>query len=144
MTLRRTVDRIAMRSRRAFALARAVLGRGHAPPAATAEWVRYRIRSVCSHPDAVHIDVSHGVAVVTGPVLAPERQPIVVAAASVPGVSSVRDQLSCHAEADVAELQGAPLQFHARRAKWLARIGRGLLVLFGLSLAWQASRLRRR
>jgi hypothetical protein len=121
MTLRRTVDRIAMRSRRAFALARAVLGRGHAPPAATAEWVRYRIRSVCSHPDAVHIDVSHGVAVVTGPVLAPERQPIVV-----------------------AELQGAPLQFHARRAKWLARIGRGLLVLFGLSLAWQASRLRRR
>jgi hypothetical protein len=127
MTLRHTFERIATRSKRAFALAR----------------IRYRIRRVCSHPDAVHIEISDGVAEVTGPVLAPEYESVVVAAASVPGVISVRDRLSSHVEADVSELQNAPLAIGNLRKKWLFRIARGALLLFGLGLAWQASRLRR-
>ena len=144
MTLRCRLERIATRSRRTFALVLAVLGRERAPASARAEWVRYRVRRVCSHPDALHVDVCEGVAVVTGPVLAPEHQGVLVAAASVPGVTSVRDQLSPHGEADVFELQGTPIQLGQLRTKWMIRVGRGVLLLFGLGLAWQASRLRRR
>jgi hypothetical protein len=144
MTLRCKLERIAMRSSRAFALAVAVLGRHRAPADARAEWIRYRVRRVCSHPDALHVELWEDVAIVTGPVLEPEHERVVVAAASVPGVSSVRDELSLHAEADVSELQGAPIHLDERRTRWMLRIGRGLLLLFGLGLAWQASRLRRR
>ncbi|WP_176463992.1 BON domain-containing protein [Bordetella genomosp. 11] len=72
------------------------------------ERVRAAIGRVVSTPGAVDVNVAGGNVLLTGHILAAERQRLVDAVASVDGVERVADQLSEYGSAGhVPELQGA-------------------------------------
>lgn len=105
--------------------------------------VRRRIRKVCSHPDALGIEVRDQLVVIEGAVLADEHELVIAAAGNVEGVISVRDRLTVHPEAGtVPELQGRDPR--DRRRRWAAAANRVALLLLGLGLFWSASRIARR
>jgi BON domain len=70
-----------------------------------------RVRSTlgrrASHPRAIEVDANGGEVTLRGPVLATEAGDVVAAAASVRGVSSVRNELEPHESAEgISALQG--------------------------------------
>lgn len=105
--------------------------------------VRRRIRRVCSHPDALGVEVRHHVVVIDGPILSDEHELVIVAVGDVAGVVSVRDRLTVYPEAGtVPELQGRDPR--DRRRRWGAAGKRVALLLLGLGLFWSAARIARR
>jgi hypothetical protein len=70
--------------------------------------VRAKLGRVCSHPRAIEVEAAQGVVTLRGPVLTPELNDVLGAAARVRGVGSVRNELEPHDSADsVPSLQGA-------------------------------------
>lgn len=105
--------------------------------------VRRRIRRVCSHPDALGVEVRHQVVVIDGPILGDEHELVIVAVGDVAGVVSVRDRLTVYSEAGtVPELQGRDQR--DRRRRWGTAAKRVALLLLGLGLFWSAARIARR
>jgi hypothetical protein len=77
-------------------------------------------------------------------VLAAEHEPVLVAAANVPGVVSVRDRLEPHEKAGtVPGLEGRPRRWPERERRYRAAATSLLLLLLGIGLTWGASRARR-
>lgn len=69
--------------------------------------VRSKLGRYVSHPGAIHVSVSEGHVVLTGPILASEVEPLLHCLKSVHGVRSVENRLEVHATAGThAALQG--------------------------------------
>jgi uncharacterized membrane protein len=72
------------------------------------ERVRAALGRAVSHPSAIEVAVREGRVILSGPVLAEERAPLVATVNRVRGVSEVEDQLEPHSSTDgVPGLQGA-------------------------------------
>jgi hypothetical protein len=71
------------------------------------ERVRAMLGHACSHPHAIHVVARSGGRVeLSGPILASEREHVIVAVFRVDGVRAIDDRLEPHAHADVPVLQG--------------------------------------
>jgi len=118
--------------------------RGHSrSERSIARRVRRRIRRVCSHPNALSIEIRDQSVVVGGPILGDEHELVIVAVGNVAGVVSVRNRLTAYPEAGtVPELQGPDRRDWRRR--WAAAAKRVALPLLGLGLFWSAARIARR
>ena len=58
-----------------------------------AEQVRRTLDGLVADPGAIHVTVSHGTALLTGPVLPVERDRVLAAVLGVPGVMAVTNRL---------------------------------------------------
>jgi uncharacterized membrane protein len=108
------------------------------------ERVRSRIGRAISHPHPIHVMAQQGRVMLTGPVLAHERAPLLDAVKTVPGVLDVEDQLQEHQSAQgMPSLQGEGKPRQSRPAilqrNWppglraAAMLGGGALGVYGLS-----------
>jgi uncharacterized membrane protein/gas vesicle protein len=70
------------------------------------ERVRARLGRAVSHPHAVKVSAHQGRVTLSGPVLAHEKEQLLEAVRSVPGVVDVEDNLEVHERADIPSLQG--------------------------------------
>lgn len=72
-----------------------------------AERVRSKLGRYVSHPGAIQVEVHRGWVVLSGPILTHERDDLLDAVASVPGVQRVENELEMHERPDdVPALQG--------------------------------------
>jgi uncharacterized membrane protein len=82
-------------------------GKRQVPDEVLAERVRAKIGRFCSHVGSIGVRVRQGHVTLDGPILAEDVPHVLRAAASVPGVCAVEDQLSIYEEAgNVSGLQG--------------------------------------
>lgn len=112
--------------------------------------VRECLGRAVSHPHAVKVNAMQGCIVLSGPILAIEKDRLLEAVRSVSGVSEVDDQLTPHeSAAGVAALQGgrrlAQTRFLFMQDKWppalraIALLGGGALGYLGLTRRGTAS-----
>jgi hypothetical protein len=79
----------------------------HVPDEVLAERVRAKLGRVVSHPGAIEVSASDGVVTLSGPVLAWERRPLLLAVHGVARVRGMVDRLEPHERAgDTPGLQG--------------------------------------
>jgi hypothetical protein len=73
------------------------------------ERVRSKLGRVVSHPHAIHVGAYNGRVTVSGPILAPEVQPLLYAVREVPGVAGIDEHLIPFESAgSISSLQGMP------------------------------------
>ncbi|HJR59677.1 MAG TPA: BON domain-containing protein [Vicinamibacterales bacterium] len=98
---------LANRTRGVVAATRRRLDSAPVDDARLMQRVRAKLGRVCSHPRAIDVDTHDGDATLRGPILAHELSDVLAAAAAVPGVTSVTNQLELHDSAEgVPSLQG--------------------------------------
>ncbi len=107
------------------------------------ERVRSKVGRAVSHPHAIKVHAEDGRVILSGPVFAHEKDQLVEAVRSVPGVRSIDDALQVHTRSDgVPSLQGEgrPRQLHTPilQANWppawraAATVGGGALGAYGM------------
>ena len=107
------------------------------------ERVRAKVGRAVSHPHAIKVHAQDGSIILSGPVFAHEKQQLLEAIRSVPGVYSIDDALQVHERAEgVPSLQGEgrPRQLHTSilQSNWppawraAATIGGGALGAYGM------------
>ena len=107
------------------------------------ERVRSKVGRAVSHPHAVKVHAQDACVILSGPVFAHEKQQLLEAVRSVPGVRSIDDALQAHVQSDgVPSLQGEgrPRLLHAPilQGNWppawraAATLGGGALGAYGL------------
>lgn len=107
------------------------------------ERVRAKVGRAVSHPHAIKVHAQNGNVILSGPVFAHEKQQLLTAIHSVPGVRSIDDALQVHTNSSgVPSLQGEgrPRQLHSLilQANWppawraVATVGGGALSAYGL------------
>lgn len=75
------------------------------------ERVRAHLGRVITHPHAIHIESSHGVVTLAGPILQAEVPLLIDSTLGIKGVRDVQNRLEPHAEADnIPALQGEALR----------------------------------
>jgi uncharacterized membrane protein len=101
--------------------------------------VRARIGRAITHSHPVHVYVREGEVTLSGPVLASEKDALLKAVRSVPGVRALNDHLTEHAHPDgIPALQGHPERTSAALGHWppglraLATAGGGMLAFYGM------------
>jgi uncharacterized membrane protein len=95
------------RGRGWFAVFRRGLAAEEVPDDVLAERVRARLGRVSQHPGSIEIDARQGTVTLRGPVLKRESKRVVRAAAAVPGVGRVIDELDAYKQPDnIPGLQG--------------------------------------
>lgn len=113
------------------------------------ERVRAALGRVCSHPRAIDVDSQNGAVTLRGPILASELKGVIAAAAGVPGVASVNNELDAHDTSEgIPSLQGEGRvggpSLDILQSRWSpatrAMIGAGLLA----TGAWVVTTARRR
>lgn len=104
--------------------------------------VASKLGRVVSHPHAIGVTAEDGRVMLVGPIVASEVEPLLAIVESVPGVTSVDNQLEPHEKAgDIPALQGGihreGQQIDILQAHWspatrlLASVGGGLLAYYG-------------
>lgn len=105
--------------------------------------VRSKIGRVISHPHAIKVKFYQGHAKLSGPIFSYEKEQLLEAVRSTPGVIDIEDNIEVHERADhVSSLQGEGRQRAARsilmQENWppalcaIAAIGGGMLGFYGL------------
>lgn len=108
-----------------------------------AERVRSMVGRAVSHPHAIKVHAQDGCIILSGPVFAHEKQQLMEAIRSVPGVRSIDDAVQVHERAEgIPSLQGEgrPRQLHTSilQANWppawraVATVGGGALGAYGM------------
>ncbi len=102
--------------------------------------VRAALGRVVSHPHAIHVTVHQGRASLNGPILASEKNALLHAVRSIPGVTDIEDRLDAHSRAaNIPGLQGgrgrAPTRSGLMRANWTPAL-RGSAIVGGSALGW--------
>lgn len=113
------------------------------------ERVRQKIGRAVSHPHAIGVVAQQGRIILSGPVLAHEKEQLLETVSGVSGVGEIEDNLDAHERADgISSLQGSGrLAASAARDSWtpalraVALIGGGVLGLTGLTRRTPASPL---
>ena len=106
--------------------------------------VRAKLGRVVSHPHAIAVVAQRGHIVLSGPVLAHERQQLLDTIQAVPGVADVDDKLEIHDRSDgISSLQGGrkrmPVQPEFMQEnwtpalRWIAAAGGAVLGSYGLA-----------
>lgn len=107
------------------------------------EQVRSRVGRAVSHPHAIKVHAQDGGLILSGPVFAHEKQQLLAAVRSIPGVRSIDDDLQVHSSSTgVPSLQGEgrPRQRHSAllQGNWppawraVAAVGGSALGAYGL------------
>jgi uncharacterized membrane protein len=107
------------------------------------ERVRSKIGRAVSHPHAIKVTAQQGRIILSGPILAHEKEQLLSAVRAVPGVGAIEDALEVHETSDsVPSLQGQGKRRQLRPAilqeNWppalraLATVGGGALGYFGM------------
>lgn len=109
-----------------------------------AERVRSKIGRAVTHPHAIKVHVQQGCAILSGPILAGEKQQLLEAVRTVEGITEIDDALQVHeTPVGVPALQGEGKLRQGRasimQANWppawsaIAAVGGGALAYYGLS-----------
>lgn len=106
--------------------------------------IRAKFGRVVSHPHAISVAAQRGHVVLSGPILAHERQPLLDTVRAVPGVAGVDDKLEIHDRPDgISSLQGTgkrmPVHPEFMQENWtpalrcIAAAGGAVLGSYGLT-----------
>ncbi|MEN3366945.1 MAG: hypothetical protein V7606_4219 [Burkholderiales bacterium] len=112
------------------------------------ERVRAKLGRAVSHPHAIKVEAHQGRVVLSGPILAHEKEQLLQVVRDVAGVADVEDQLEVHDKADIPALQGGKLRQPLPvflQENWppalraVAALGGGVLGYYGLKRRSPAS-----
>lgn len=107
------------------------------------ERVRSKIGRVVSHPHAIKVTAQQGCVILSGAVLADEKEQLLAVTRKTPGVASIDDVLEVHERRDVPSLQGEgkrrllrPAMLHENwppALRTTMALGGGMLGYYGLT-----------
>jgi uncharacterized membrane protein len=105
------------------------------------ERVRAKLGRAVSHPHAVKVEAHQGQVILSGPILAHEKEQLLDVVRDVPGVVAIQDNLEVHEKPDIPSLQGGkprqPLPSFLQE-NWppalraIAALGGGVLGYYGI------------